>query len=230
MVTATVSGRERLPFAPRPRPRAPYLFSACPTQLHSLMLSQLQSLPQMAAGTLTYNLLYDRFKPATTARPLHLTQPPTPTPQKTRQKRGGPGALYLGFLPFCLESIPFDMVELCTFSYLGDAYAAAQVNDGRGCIIRWVSHGQTWMINADDVYCHQLTVATYLFPAPNALSWYPPTAQRDPRLRSFTERLGPHVADLAIGGASGAAAVLISMPFDCIKTYLQARSLSSAIP
>lgn len=33
--------------------------------------------------------------------------------------------------------------------------------------------------------------------------------------------VGPQVWDLATGAASGAAAVLFSMPFDTVKTYLQ---------
>lgn len=88
----------------------------------------------------------------------------------TAVRRGGPGALYWGFLPFCYESLPFDMTELSTFSYLNDAYAAAQ---------------------------------------------------RNPQLKPLADRVAPHVWDLAIGGAAGAAAVLVSMPFDCIKTHMQ---------
>jgi hypothetical protein len=35
-----------------------------------------------------------------------------------------------------------------------------------------------------------------------------------------------HVWDLAIGAAAGAAAVLVSMPFDCVKTYMQTHTVT----
>jgi hypothetical protein len=41
------------------------------------------------------------------------------------------------------------------------------------------------------------------------------------RLHNFSKALPEHAWDLMIGGAAGGAAVLVSMPFDTIKTYLQ---------
>lgn len=92
-------------------------------------------------------------------------------------KAGGLKALYWGFLPFCYESLPYDITELGTFSYLNDAYLAAH---------------------------------------------------NHPALQQHLDRLAPHAIDMCIGAFSGAAAVLVSMPFDVVKTYMQIHSGATA--
>mmetsp|Transcript_26483 Transcript_26483/g.67332 ORF Transcript_26483/g.67332 Transcript_26483/m.67332 type:complete len:462 (-) Transcript_26483:520-1905(-) len=84
---------------------------------------------------------------------------------------GGPGALWTGFLPFCLEAFPYDCSELGSYSQLRDVYDELSKPGGR--------------------------------------------------FHAFCSRFPEHAWDLAIGGAAGAIAVLVSMPFDCIKTYMQ---------
>lgn len=41
------------------------------------------------------------------------------------------------------------------------------------------------------------------------------------RLHAAAAVVPEQVADLAIGAAAGCVAVLLSMPFDCVKTYMQ---------
>jgi hypothetical protein len=40
-------------------------------------------------------------------------------------------------------------------------------------------------------------------------------------LGSIVAAMPPHMYDLSVGAVAGTAAVLVSMPFDCIKTYMQ---------
>jgi hypothetical protein len=94
-------------------------------------------------------------------------------------RRGGPTALYWGFLPYLLESLPYDITELATYFQLRDGYEAA-------------------------------------------------AAGQSP-LRALLDRAPPHVWDLALGASAGAAAVLVSMPFDCIKTVIQTRGGEAAL-
>ena len=49
-----------------------------------------------------------------------------------------------------------------------------------------------------------------------------------PHHRTALAHLPSHVWDLSTGAAAGAAAVLISMPFDCVKTYLQTHGTDMA--
>lgn len=85
--------------------------------------------------------------------------------------RGGPSALYRGFLPYCFESWPYDVTELVTYGSLKDLK-----ND----FLR-SSHTASWLVSS----------------------------------------LPQGAWDLAIGAGAGFAAVLLSMPFDCVKTYMQ---------
>ncbi|GFH08152.1 uncharacterized protein HaLaN_03069, partial [Haematococcus lacustris] len=84
---------------------------------------------------------------------------------------GGPGALWQGFLPFCMEAFPNDLSELGSYSQLRDCY----------------DH----------------------------------LSRPGESLHAASQVLPQHIWDLAIGGAAGAAAVMASMPFDCVKTYMQ---------
>lgn len=86
-------------------------------------------------------------------------------------RTGGLGSLYYGFTAFCLESLPYDVVELGAYGSLNDRRDAALA---RG-----------------DAFAKRLAA------------------------------LPPHAVDMAIGAASGAAAVIVSMPLDVIKTKLQ---------
>jgi hypothetical protein len=52
---------------------------------------------------------------------------------------------------------------------------------------------------------------------------YEAVAAGQSNLRQVVDQLPSHVWDLAIGATAGAAAVMVSMPFDCIKTYIQTR-------
>jgi solute carrier family 25 S-adenosylmethionine transporter 26 len=120
--------------------------------------------------------------------PTPPPHPPTPAPQvggnllgemAAAVRKGGPGALYWGFLPYLLESFPYDITELATYFQLRDSYEAAAA--GRS------------------------------------------------RLAGLAGALPPHAWDLAMGATAGAAAVLVSMPFDCIKTVIQTRGGEAAL-
>lgn len=50
---------------------------------------------------------------------------------------------------------------------------------------------------------------------------YELTSKGDGELSQKVNRVPSHVWDIGIGACAGAAAVLVSMPFDCIKTYMQ---------
>ena len=52
-------------------------------------------------------------------------------------RTGGPGSLYWGFVPFLLESFPYDIAELGVYSQLHDMReATAKKDDEKG---RWVA-------------------------------------------------------------------------------------------
>jgi hypothetical protein len=42
-------------------------------------------------------------------------------------------------------------------------------------------------------------------------------------VRRHAPQLAPAAYDMAVGGVAGAVAVLVSMPFDVIKTYIQVK-------
>lgn len=76
----------------------------------------------------------------------------TNPPKKTQTQ--GIGGLYWGFIPFLLESFPYDCTELGTYSQLHDVRkAAAAKNDATG---KWVSSipDQVWdlAIGAGETY------------------------------------------------------------------------------
>lgn len=50
---------------------------------------------------------------------------------------------------------------------------------------------------------------------------YDTLAKPGGRFHAVAQKLPEHAWDLMIGAAAGAAAVCVSMPFDCIKTYMQ---------
>jgi hypothetical protein len=95
----------------------------------------------------------------------------------TVQKKG-PGALYWGFVPFLIESFPYDITELGTYSQLSDMKERMVAKDGPR---------SRWMAQVPDQ------------------AW-----------------------DVAIGAAAGVASVMISMPFDVIKTYMQTHCAEAA--
>ncbi|KIY95208.1 hypothetical protein MNEG_12754 [Monoraphidium neglectum] len=86
-------------------------------------------------------------------------------------RRDGIGALYWGFFAFCMESFPYDIMELGSYGSMQDAREAA--------------------------------------------------LKRDDALGRRLAAVPSQALDMAIGAASGAAAVVVSMPFDVVKTYLQ---------
>eukprot|EP00878_Enallax_costatus_P032553 GHUV01035784.1.p1 GENE.GHUV01035784.1~~GHUV01035784.1.p1 ORF type:complete len:334 (+),score=111.85 GHUV01035784.1:363-1364(+) len=97
----------------------------------------------------------------------------------TTVQKKGPGALYWGFVPFLIESFPYDLTELGTYSQLSDMKERA--------VARSSQHSK-WVAQVPDQ------------------AW-----------------------DVAIGAAAGVASVLISMPFDVIKTYMQTHGAEAAI-
>lgn len=96
----------------------------------------------------------------------------------TSVRKNGIGSLYWGFVPFLIESFPYDCTELGTYSQLHDWRTAALKKDDSTS--RWVASvpDQAW--------------------------------------------------DLAIGAAAGVASVLVSMPMDVIKTYMQTHGAGAA--
>lgn len=76
-----------------------------------------------------------------------------------------------------------------------------------------------FMIEAFPYDCGELGVYSQL------RDIYDSASKPGSRMRSLTEQVPEHVVDLAVGGLAGAAAVILSMPFDCIKTYLQTRDM-----
>ncbi|WIA22871.1 hypothetical protein OEZ86_009816 [Tetradesmus obliquus] len=96
----------------------------------------------------------------------------------TSMQKHGPGALYWGFVPFLIESFPYDITELGTYS---------QLHDMREEALRKSSPGSKWMAQVPEQ------------------AW-----------------------DIGIGAAAGVASVLVSMPFDVIKTYMQTHCAEAA--
>lgn len=47
--------------------------------------------------------------------------------------------------------------------------------------------------------------------------WYEQVSKPGGRFHKFCSRYPDHAWDLAMGGAAGAVAVIVGMPFDCIK-------------
>jgi hypothetical protein len=56
----------------------------------------------------------------------------------------GPGALYWGFVPFLIESFPYDLTELGTYS---------QLHDMREEALRKSNPGSKWMAQVPEQVC-----------------------------------------------------------------------------
>ncbi len=110
-------------------------------------------------------------------------------------RREGVGGLYWGFLPHCFEAWPHDMAELATYGTMREYQDSVQRQYGS----RRQGAGGSGPGGEGAEGC----AAGGKGPAP------------------LLAGLSHEVWDLATGAASGAAAVVVSMPFDTVKTYLQ---------
>lgn len=91
----------------------------------------------------------------------------------------GVGGLYWGFVPFLIESFPYDCTELGTYSQLHD--------------------------------------------------WRQAALKKEDSTSRLVARVPDQAWDLAIGAAAGVASVLVSMPMDVIKTYMQTHGAGAAV-
>ena len=116
-------------------------------------------------------------------------------------KSGGPRALYWGFLPFLYKSLPYDMGELVSYS---------SMQDWRDRVLQEApKKGEGSKVVAAAAV------------ADGGSSSSTKQQQEEGAFRSFLEAVPEHAWDMAAGAAAGAAAVLISMPTDCIKTVME---------
>jgi hypothetical protein len=134
------------------------------------------------------------------------------------------------FLPFCFKSLPFDIGELLTYASLNDwkdrqlaappaaaaAVAAVPAAGARPVVAPQQQQQQaapafgSITATSSDMAAITLTTA-----APSSSS----TGQN--KLQQMLANTPDHVWDMAAGAAAGAAAVLVSMPPDCVKTVLE---------
>lgn len=114
-------------------------------------------------------------------------------------RREGVGGLYWGFLPHCFEAWPHDMAELATYGTMREYQDSVQRQYGSR------RHGQGQGPGGAAAGGERAEGC----------------AAGGEGAAPLLAGLSPEVWDLATGAASGAAAVLVSMPFDTVKTYLQ---------
>ncbi len=104
----------------------------------------------------------------------------------------GPTSLWYGFVPFLLEAFPYDVAELGVYSQLRELHnEALKSGSGNRCASSM----------PEILDCYQKSLSH--------------------RLESVAAALPSSTWDALLGAAAGATAVLISMPFDNIKTYIQ---------
>jgi hypothetical protein len=144
-------------------------------------------------------------------------------------KQHGPAALYGSFfIPFLFKSLPFDIGELMTYSSLNDWRAAAvqKAAPAAPAAAAAVTPAKAAASAAAD---SSLAVETPILGASSGMPALASlTAASIGNSSSggllnpvqFVSNMPDHVWDMAVGAAAGAAAVLISMPADCIKTVM----------
>jgi len=152
----------------------------------------------------------------------------------------GPAALYGSFfIPFLFKSLPFDIGELMTYSSLNDwraaavskqtspaapnsapapAPAAAAAVVGSSCGSE-LQHAQEQQPHHKGVPVLASLTAASLSSSSSSFQW-PADAVKD---------MPDHVWDMAVGATAGAAAVMISMPPDCIKTVMVSRRFCQSL-
>jgi hypothetical protein len=157
-------------------------------------------------------------------------------------KQHGPAALYGSFfIPFLFKSLPFDIGELMTYSSLNDWRAAqksaAAAAPGAGKLGAGSSSSSSSLAA---VPAPAVAASTSL--AESDFQQQQQQMQGMPALASLTtaslnsssssggggfpspsalvQDMPDHVWDMTVGAAAGAAAVMISMPPDCIKTVM----------
>ena len=109
---------------------------------------------------------------------------------------GGPGALFVSVLPFAVKSLPFDATELLAYSSLSDARDAALGTAAEGGAGARRGDGS----GSGDGSGGGSGAA--------AAEWLRAAAAHP-------------LADLGMGAAAGAAAVVVSMPADTVKTVIE---------
>jgi hypothetical protein len=149
-------------------------------------------------------------------------------------KQHGPAALYGSFfIPFLFKSLPFDIGELMTYSSLND-WRATQKAGAAGAAAASASKPQAACSTAFSAVHAPAAAADS-----SSLDFGQQQQQGVPALASLTaaslsssssggfpspaaiaQGMPDHVWDMTVGAAAGAAAVLISMPPDCIKTVM----------
>jgi hypothetical protein len=146
------------------------------------------------------------------------------------------------FLPFCFKSLPFDIGELLTYASLNDwkdrqlaaapsaAAAAASPAAARPVAVpaaaAWeheevpqqqqqtaLAFGSITATNSDMGAITRTTAA--------AGSSSSSSSSGQSKVQQLLANTPDHVWDMAAGAAAGAAAVLVSMPPDCVKTVLE---------
>ncbi|WIA17868.1 hypothetical protein OEZ85_009368 [Tetradesmus obliquus] len=147
-------------------------------------------------------------------------------------KQQGPRALYGSFfLPFCFKSLPFDIGELLTYASLNDwkdrqlaaappaaAAAAAAAKPAAAAVVveppqqQQLAFGSITATSSD---MGSITLTT------SSSSNSSSSSSSQSKLQQVIANTPDHVWDMAAGAAAGAAAVLVSMPPDCVKTVLE---------
>jgi hypothetical protein len=135
------------------------------------------------------------------------------------------------FLPFCFKSLPFDIGELLTYASLNDwkdrqlaaaPAAAARVAATGPVVTPLVAPQQQQQqaalpfgsLTATSSDMAAITLTTAAVPSSSSSSG-------QNKLQHVLANTPDHVWDMAAGAAAGAAAVLVSMPPDCVKTVLE---------
>jgi hypothetical protein len=147
-------------------------------------------------------------------------------------KQHGPAALYGSFfIPFLFKSLPFDIGELMTYSSLND-WRAAAVQKAAPTAPAAAAAATAAPDKAALQAAADSSLAVEVAPSLGASSSMPALASLTAASIGnsssggllnpvqFVSNMPDHVWDMAVGAAAGAAAVLISMPADCIKTVM----------
>ncbi len=143
---------------------------------------------------------------------------------------GGLRTWYWGFLPFCLKSLPFDTAELLTWSQLRDwqaritvqASAASTSSDGLLVAAAGDGGGPNVSQSSDSSSGSRSNGSDSSGSSSSRSS-----VSSSPE-RWLADNVPEQAWDAILGGCAGAAAVLASMPADCVKTYTDTRG--AAVP
>jgi hypothetical protein len=137
------------------------------------------------------------------------------------------------FLPFCFKSLPFDIGELLTYASLNDwkerqlaaAPPAAAAPAAAATPVAATADG--YAVDAPKQQQQQAALAFCSITATGSdmgaitLTTSPSSSSGQNKLQQMLASTPDHVWDMAAGAAAGAAAVLVSMPPDCVKTVLE---------